>query len=853
MIYEKESLREISFPLGGIGSGSIGLAGNGALVDWEIFNRPNKGSLNGYSHIAVRTKVDGKTVCKVLNGDHIKDLTGTYTGEKRAVYDGFGFGPAARTMAGYPHFRQCSFKGEFPVAELTFGDETFPIPVRLRAFNPLIPLRADDSSLPAAFFEVIFENTTDKPLELDAFFSLANPFAKTSNRVETKDGITTAILSHAECDKSLPAYGELALSVEHADMAQAYWYRGRWKDSVVSFWNEMEAGGELLDRHYDEVGSGDVSTLGKRVTVAPGEQKSVRFLLSWYVPNNYVYWSTHRATMWNLPEEEERVRKPWRNYYAVLFDSAAAVGRYGLQKWEELYAATELYRKTLFSSTLDPDVIDAAASTLSVIKSSTVYRLENGAFYGFEGTHEHIGSCEGTCQHVYNYAYALCFLFPELERSIRDLEFEYATWHTGATTFRLPLPLREPREPVLSCVDGQMGCVIKTYREWKISGDDAWLRRVWPTVKKVLEYAWSPENPHAWDLDKDGVLEGRQHHTLDMELFGPSSWLQGFYLAALKAAAEMADYLGEPEKAAEYTDLFERGKCWTKENLFNGQYFFHKIDVTDRAPIDRFACENYWNAERGQIKYQIGEGCAIDQLLGQWHADLCGLGDLFDREQAQTALQNLFRNNYKPTMRNVVNPWRNFCLNDEAGTVICSYPEGAEKPAIPITYCEETMHGFEYAFAGLLMSRGLLDEAHAVVRAVRERYRGHNRNPWNEIECGSNYARSMASFAFLPILSGFTFDLPRGKIGFAPLVAKENFSCLWSLGTAWGRVEIKKGSTVIEIYDGELTLTTLELPYAKGAVKLTVDGEEISNKCRNGSIFFDKTTAKARIEVTYEA
>jgi hypothetical protein len=163
------------------------------------------------------------------------------------------------------------------------------------------------------------------------------------------------------------------------------------------------------------------------------------------------------------------------------------------------------------------------------------------------------------------------------------------------------------------------------------------------------------------------------------------------------------------------------------------------------------------------------------------------------------------------------------------------------------------MHGFEYAFAGLLMSRGLLDEAHAVVRAVRERYRGHNRNPWNEIECGSNYARSMASFALLPILSGFTFDLPRGTIGFAPLVAKEDFSCLWSLGTAWGRVEIKKGSTVIEIYDGELTLTTLELPYAKGAVKLTVNGQEISNKCRNGSIFFDKTTAKARIEVTYEA
>ena len=226
---------------------------------------------------------------------------------------------------------------------------------------------------------------------------------------------------------------------------------------------------------------------------------------------------------------------------------------------------------------------------------------------------------------------------------------------------------------------------------------------------------------------------------------------------------------------------------------------------------------------------------------------------MFDDAQIKTALSNLYRNNYKPTMRDVVNPWRNFCLNDEAGTVICSYPEGAKKPAIPITYCEETMHGFEYALAGLLIGEGFVEEGLTVIRAVRERYRGHNRNPWNEIECGSNYARSMASFALLPIFSGFTFDLPRGKLGFDPIVSKENFSCLWSLGTAWGRVEIQKGHTVIEIYDGALTLCALELPFVKGAAKLTVDGREISNNPKDGSIFFDKTTATARIEVTYDA
>ncbi|MBE6702007.1 MAG: hypothetical protein E7585_01150 [Ruminococcaceae bacterium] len=848
MIYQGDALREISFPLGGIGSGSVGLAGNGSLVDWEIYNKPNKGSVNGYTHIAIRAKVGNKICCRVLQGDHIKDLTGSYTGAQKEVYDGFGFGPAARTMAGFPHFRHLRFCGEFPIAELYFEDPDFPLPVTLTAFNPLIPLEADKSSLPAAFFEVSFQNTTKETVVLDTVFSLQNPFPLSQNTVSVNEGVTTVTLAHGNCDPGDAAYGELALSVENADMVQPYWYRGSWQDGIVTFWNELSGGGALRSRQYEAPYKGDHCSLGKSLVLQPGERGKVRFLMSWYCPNNRVHWNPHR-TAWNQPGDEERLRTCWKNYYAVLFDSACSVGLYGLKNWKTLYTGTDLYRKTLFSSTLDPAVIDAAASTLSVLKSSAIYRLENGAFYGFEGVHEHVGSCEGTCQHVYNYAYALCFLFPTLERSIRDLEFCHSTWETGATEFRLALPLREPREPKRSCLDGQMGCVIKTYREWKLSGDDAWLRRVWPTVKKVLEYAWSEENKDAWDRDKDGVLEGRQHHTLDVELYGPSSWLEGFYLAALKAAAEMATYLGERDKAAEYLEIFEKGKRWTAENLFNGSYFVQKVDVTDHTLIERYGGERYWNSECGEIKYQIGEGCAIDQLLGQWHANLCGLGDLFDREQRRVALRNLFANNYKSSMRGFTNPWRNFCVNDEAGTVICSYPEGAKKPTIPITYCEETMHGFEYAFAGLLISEGLVEEGLMAVRAVRNRYQGYNRNPWNEIECGSNYARSMASFALLPIFSGFRFDLPRGRIGFAPVVAKEDFACLWSVGTAWGQVRITKAQTRITVLGGEMTLCALELPYLKTVSVLRVDGREIAYKHKDGIVYFEKMTVAKEIEL----
>ena len=840
MKYTGNALNEISFPLGGIGTGSIGLAGNGRLIDWEIYNRPDKLSINGYTHIAVRVKKDGKTYSRVLNGDLGKDYMGIFNKAGLSGFNGYGIGPSCKTMCGFPHFRNCEFSGEFPIAKIEFSDPDFPGKISLTAFNPLIPLCADDSSIPAAFFDVEYENTDGGEVEFCSVFSLANPFASSKNILSENGDISTVTLYNAEADRESAEYGELAISCDGADQVQPYWYRGQWQDPIVTFWNEFSSGEQLKRREYAEPKTRDHCSLGKNIKVAAGEKKSVRFVLSWYIPNNYNYWD----------KSELRNGKTWKNYYAKLYSSAADAGVRSLRDFDDLYFRTLDYKNTIFGSTLDPDVLDAAASTLSVIKTATVFRLENGEFYGWEGQLQNHGSCEGTCQHVYNYAYALCFLFPELERSIRDLEFDHCTFESGETTFRIKLPITIPQEPRIPCLDGQMGCVIKTYREWKISGDDEWLRRNWEKVKSVLEFAWSDKNACEWDKNKSGVLTGRQHHTLDMELFGPSSWLEGFYLAALRAASEMADYLGETDKAKEYLDLYEKGREWTKNNLFNGKYFCQKVNLTDKATVDHFGvADRYWNEETGEIKYQIGEGSAIDQLLGQWHADICGIGDIFDREQVNTALQNMVKNNYKPSLRNFANPWRIFGLNDESGTVICEYPEGAKKPKIPVPYCEETMHGFEYAFAGLLVSRGFVDDGLRVVRAVRERYRGYNRNPWNEMECGSNYARSMASFALLPIFSGFSFDLPRGEIGFAPKVNKNDFSCIFSLGTGWGNVEISERSTKINVKGGELNLCALALPYIASVKAVMIDGKETPFTFENGKITFNRTKIEKSVEI----
>ena len=313
----------------------------------------------------------------------------------------------------------------------------------------------------------------------------------------------------------------------------------------------------------------------------------------------------------------------------------------------------------------------------------------------------------------------------------------------------------------------------------------------------------------------------------------------------------MAEFVGDTEAGAEYTDLFERGYAWTKEHLFNGSYFIQKVDLGDKSVLDRFGCaKTYWNEESGQIKYQIDEGSSIDQLCAQWHADLCGLGDLFDREQVTVALKNLYRNNFKIGMRNFTNPWRIFSLNDESGAVICDYPEGVKKPDIPVPYCEETMTGFEYQMAGLLISRGYVEEGKKLVYALHERFDGEHRNPWNEFECGSNYARSMASFALIPIFAGFSFDLPNKTVGFDP-VEGGDYTTFWSLGGAYGVFSITADKAALELCEGEITLKSFKLPSDRTIKTLLLDGVKIPFEWCDGTLTFAEGTIGEKVEIAF--
>lgn len=804
--YADDHLQNIVFPLGGIGVGNIGLAGNGELVDCEIFHHPNRESKFGYTNFAVKAEnAQGVLDCRILKGHNTKDFQGT-------TQNRFGAGNPA-SLAGFRHFDDVIFSGRFPFASVRFHDRAFPGTVTLEAFSPFIPSNDADSSLPAAFFTVRIKNTSQETLTYSAAFSVSNPFASRGAHQLVQAGDLTQIVMHSGPNEPEATRGDMTLAAGAAQQVsyQQNWYRGYWGEMPTTFLKDFSAPGALQNRVYETPTDrfADTAVISLSAQINAGQEASFRFLLTWYIPQISVTWVDPATTL--------------KCYYATRFETSKAVSDYCFANWERLQQETELFASALYSSSLPPVVTEAIQGNLAILKSTTCLRLEDGSFWGWEGSNRTVGSCPGTCQHVWAYAYAMPFLFPKLEKGVRSNEFDHSMNDNGMMLFRTSI-LMDCTGRQRACVDGQMGAIMQAYRDWKISGDDDWLHQYWPKIKKAMEYAWSPDNQDHWDPEQTGVLTGRQHHSLDTEMFGIHAWPTGFYHGALLAAAEMADFAGEPDTAALYRDLVARGQKLLTKISFNGEYYIQAADLHSDAAILPYDGPSdmpgelsvlgdtirdfYWDDEIGQMRYQIGEGCEIDQVVADWHTDLIGLPNVFPKENRISALRSIYRHNFK-SMHDVINPWRVFACNDEAGVVMCAWPDESRKPAHTILDAEECMSGFEYAVACNMLQCGMEEEALQIVCAIRHRYDGKKRNPWAELECGASYSRAMASYSFLLTYSGFRYDLSKGMLGFFPV---RNGRYFWSVDGAWGTVAIEETTAVVSVLYGKLSLNTLQLP-----------------------------------------
>ncbi|MBM3500227.1 MAG: hypothetical protein FJX74_16340 [Armatimonadetes bacterium] len=783
-------LDEVAFPLGGIGAGAVSLGGWGQLQDWEIRNRPAKGYTLPNAFFALKVGTGRAAVTKVLQGP----IGGSFVGDGHTVPTGAG--------QGLPRFREVSFDGRYPVANVTLSDPAIPLDVELEAFNPFIPLNDRDSGIPVAILTYRLRNRGPRAIKATIFGNLTNitgegTEAGPANRKRTGAGLTGLHLSAERDGKPAPELGSLTLATTSEEAA--VWTN--WRDDRISkYWEAVAESDAFPPRGK---GGSRTGTLAARCTVKPGETASLTFLVAWHFP---VFEHWHKPECGCAPT--------WRNYYATLWTDAWDAATYTARNLPRLEAETKRFRDTLFASTLPTVVLDAVSSQISILKTPTCLRLEDGTFYGFEGCSNTGGCCEGSCTHVWNYAQALPYLFPVLQRSLREAEWNNSLLDDGFVAFRMPLPLgTKGTRGFHPAADGQMGTVMQAYREWLICGDDEWLRGIWPKAKRALEFAWK-----YWDADRDGVMEGMQHNTYDMEFYGANTMMGSLYLGALRAGEEMAKAVGDEEAAETYRNLFERGSAWTDEHLFNGEYYEQHVNPDAHLPwpdnLRKLAEDHGRDDKLPWPRWQFGKGCLSDQLLGQWYAEMLQLGPLYRRRNIRKTLRSIFDYNWRAELYDHPCLLRIYALNDEAGLIIGTWPRG-ERPGHAFWFADEVWCGIEYQVAGHLIYEGMVDEGLAIVKGVRDRYTGERRNPWDEIECGHHYSRSMASYAVMLALAGFRYSAPAQRIGFGPRVYAEDFACFFSVDSGWGLYAQKLSDRGLEasirVEHGSLTLRELEV------------------------------------------
>lgn len=795
--YDADHLLNIALPLGGIGTGTVSLGGRGELRDWEIMNIPAKGYStavkgNDAPFFAIYTSDEkGNSSTKALLGP---------------LYDSEFQDKEGRSVNnhGLPRFDKATFETTYPFGMVNLSDDQMPVKIRLVGYNPLIPGNADDSGIPLAILQYEVENLSGADLTVSIAGSLRNfigmdgretredwkgdqaPIGASDNINTYMEGsLVQGIYMYSEgVEKEHPAWGTIALTTPREKNTNVT-YRtssipNAWGHALLDFWDDFSADGILTEKK--ELADEDpMASLAVQKTLKAGERSVFTFYFSWHFPNRQTWggWST---------SADDRVG----NYYTTQYTDAWEVIEREAPRLPELTDQSIAFVSALLNSSY-PDVVkEAALFNLSTLRSQTVFRTEDGKMFGWEGVMDRFGSCYGSCTHVWNYENATAFLFSDLARTMREVEFGYATNEYGKMSFRVNLPLDQAQTYPYSAADGQMGTIMKFYREWQLSGDQVFLETYWENVKAALAFAWIEGG---WDADKDGVMEGVQHNTMDIEYFGPNPQMQFWYLGALRAGEKMALAMGDQEFADTCGKLNVQGSRLTDSLIFNGEYYFQKlVPVMSMEDVAGGLMADMGSKDLQNPDYQLLNGCLVDQLVGQYMAHVLDLGYLADKENIQSAYRSILAYNKQDDMSDHFNNMRSYAMGNEKALLMASWPHGG-RPEIPFPYWSEVMTGFEYAAAIGMLYEGMEEEGLEVMQNIRDRYNGSKRNPYDEAECGHHYARAMASWSAVLALSGFHYSGVDNTIRFTDRPG----NYFWSNGSAWGICEIQKEGEQLQV------------------------------------------------------
>jgi uncharacterized protein (DUF608 family) len=810
--YEGEYLTRVAFPIGGLGAGMFCLEGTGAISHMSVRHKPDVFNEPGvFGALYVKGE---KTTAKILEGP-APDW-------KRFGQPNSGNGSGG-SIFGLPRFEKVSFLARFPFGTVSLEDAEVPVTAQIKGWSPFIPTDADNSSLPAGALVYTFINREKTDVECVFSFHAKNFMKRTDGG---KDSIGTFpngfVLSSTGTDEKPSLEGHFAIFSDQENAVTDHcWFRGGWFDPLTITWENIRSGKIAAVEPVDSGAPG--ASIFVPFRLSPGETKVVKVFTAWYVPLTDI-----RIGEDGPPDEcdpdsaccsvsselgspvagSEYAKGQYRPWYSNRFKSVMDVAGYWKSEYNDLEKKTQAFTDAFYSSTLPAEVMEAIAANLTILKSPTVMREYDGRLWSFEGCGDTWGCCHGSCTHVWNYAQAIPHLFPALERTLRHTEFCESQNEAGHQTFRANLPIRPPKHDFHAAADGQLGGIMKVYREWRISGDNHWMETMYPLVKVSMDYCI-----RTWDPRGKGLIEEPHHNTYDIEFWGPDGMCTSFYLGALTAIMEMGKFLKKKKDVAAYKKLYDSGRKLLESDLYNGEYFFQKIqvdglnapsplDAAQKTMVGKYSEEARDLLQKEGPKYQYGTGCLSDGVLGAWIARVCGLPDPFDPAKIGSHLVAVHKHNLKHDLTDHANPQRpSYAFGDEGGLLLCSWPRGG-KLSLPFVYSDEVWTGIEYQVAAHLMLMNRVTEGLDIVRTCRNRYDGRRRNPFNEYECGHWYARALASYGMIQGLTGVRFDAVDKELHIDSKVG--DFTTFLATETGFGNVHFKDGKVSLVVALGTI-------------------------------------------------
>jgi len=792
-IYRDEYLTGLDFPIGALGGSVIRMNDKAERNWWQIFNnyeeRPGSGIVPN-SFFAIRTKANTSTVVKTLQTSPI--------GNFKAMDN-------------------LTFQGEYPFGWFSFNDKELPVKVTLEAYNPLIPMDLKNSAIPCAIFRIKVSNPSRKSIEVSVLATQQNAVGfngydaitgpNSRNHKGYGNNQTTVLVGKDKTSlKMTGTGGSMQLSSYETDMS----YTASWVD-LTSLFNDFSKDGILSGKVKASSPEPCITVdgaLAKAFTLKPGQDEIITFVLSWYFPNGT--FGRKDIPKWYFPEGGNQYENWWID--------ASDVDGYVKTNFEHLNSMTRLYHQTMYSSNIPQYLLDRLTSNICVLKSPTSFWTKDGYFGLWESTSDR-QEWFGNCKHVYHYAQGHARLFPELGRLLRtqdlisqDAEGRFVS-RDGSPHF---------------AIDGHFGTILGIYREHLLSDNNVFLASAWPQTKKAMDKAIS-----TFDNDKDGMMSGVQHNTLDCSISGTSPWIGSLYIAALKACEKMASIMGDSDSVSEYNQLYSCGAANQDSQLWDESLGYYR-EISENLPNT----------------LTIGNATCIDMLLGQWWANQLDLGQIYPVDRTKASLSKIYNLNKFTDPGDYKNRFRDFLAKGDTGWQMFKFQ--GEIPTNRVNYYDEVMSGFEYAAAATMIQYGMVGEGLEIVNEIANRYDGRLRTgkevtlasnatvfgcggPFGEDECGDFYGRPLSSWSVLLALQGFTYNGPEQTIGFKPLWQPNDHASFFTSANGWGIFKQKQNtkiqSDVITIAWGKLEVAEIHLAINQGckvdSFSIEVNGKSI--------------------------